>query len=110
MKALRRHLGMLLLLSVCAVAQDLRPDVVVLKDILVSDRNGHTQIELVTSAQVEANTSIATQPDRLVIELPGTVDGTNLPKLQIKSGGVRSVEIVHTPILPDRVRIVVELD
>src|SRR6185312_6120186 len=108
MKGLKKYIGAILLLAGCVAAQD--SDVVVLKDILVSDRNGRTQVELVTSAPVEVSTSTATHPDRLIIDLPNTVDGTNLPKMLVKTNGVRSVEIARTPILPDRTRIVVELD
>jgi AMIN domain-containing protein len=108
MKGLQKYIGAILLLAGCVAAQD--SDVVVLKDIVVSDRNGRTQVELVTSAPVEVSTSTATHPDRLIIDLPNTVDGTNLPKMLVKTNGVRSVEIARTPILPDRTRIVVELD
>jgi hypothetical protein len=65
---------------------------------------------LVLTAPVEPSTSTATNPNRLIIELPNTVDGSNLTKMQIKSGGVRTIEIVHSLSDPTRTRIVLELD
>ena len=110
MKVLQGHLWIALLLAGCAAAQDPAPSVAVLKDILVSDRSGRTEIELVTSAPVQVSTTTATHPDRLILELADSVDGTDLPKMPVKINGVQSVEIIRAPILPGRVRIVVELD
>ena len=100
----------MLLLASCAAAQDSATDLVVLRDILVSENSGRPQIELVLTAPVEPATSTAANPDRLIIELPNTIDGSNLPKMQIKSGGVRTIEIVHSLTDPTRTKIVVELD
>jgi hypothetical protein len=105
MKVLVRQLGILLLLASCAAAQDSATDLVVLRD-----NNGRPQIELVLTATVEPSTSTAVNPNRLIIELPNTIDGSNLPKMQVKSGGVRTIEIVHSLTDPTRTRIVVELD
>ena len=112
MKAIQRQLGLalLLLLVSCAAAQDSATDLVVLRDILVSENSGRPQIELVLTAPVEPSTSTAVNPNRLIIELPNTIDGSNLPKMQVKSGGVRTIEIMHSLSDPTRTRIVVELD
>jgi hypothetical protein len=110
MKVLVRQLGIWLLLASCAAAQDSAHDLAVLRDILVSENNGRPQIELVLTAPVEPSSSTAVNPSRLIIELPNTIDGSNLPKMQVKSGGVRTVEIVHSLSDPTRTRIVVELD
>lgn len=111
MRAIQRQFGWALLLLACsAAAQDSATDLVVLRDILVSENNGRPQIELVLTAPVEPSTSTATNPNRLIIELPNTIDGSNLPKMQVKSGGVRTIEIVHSLSDPTRTRIVVELD
>src|SRR5512140_1793263 len=98
MRAIVRQFGLLLLLGTCAVAQNPASDLVVLRDILVSENNGHPQIQLVLSAPVEASTSVAKNPDRLIIELPNTIDGSNLPKMQVKSGGLRTLEITRSQI------------
>lgn len=110
MKVLVRQLGIWLLLASCAAAQDSATDLVVLRDILVSENSGRPQIELVLTAPVEPSTTTAVNPNRLIIELPNTIDGSNLPKMQVKSGGVRTIEIVHSLSDPTRTRIVVELD
>lgn len=111
MKAIQRQLGLaLLLLTSCAAAQDSAPDLVVLRDIIVSQNSGRPQIELVLTAPVEPSTSTAVNPNRLIIALPNTVDGSNLPKMQVKSGGIRTIEIVHSLTDPTRTKIVVELD
>ncbi|HET8824647.1 MAG TPA: AMIN domain-containing protein, partial [Terriglobales bacterium] len=94
MKVLVRQLGIWLLLASCAAAQDSATDLVVLRDILVSENSGRPQIELVLTAPVEPSTTTAVNPNRLIIELPNTIDGSNLPKMQVKSGGVRTIEIV----------------
>src|SRR5690349_15372890 len=111
MKVIQGQFGLaLLLLASCAAAQDAATDLIVLRDILVSENSGRPQIELVLTAPVEPVTSTAAGPDRLIIELPNTVDGSNLPKMQIKSGGIRTIEIVHSLTDPTRTKIVVELD
>ena len=110
MKVQVRQFGIWLLLVSCAGAQDSATDLVVLRDILVSETNGRPQIELVLTAPVEPLTSTAANPNRLIIDLPNTIDGSNLPKMHIKSGGVRTIEIVHSLADPTRTKIVVELD
>jgi len=111
MRAIQRQFGWaLLLLASGAAAQDSATDLVVLRDILVSENSGRPQIELVLTALVQPSTSAAVNPNRLIIELPNTIDGSNLPKMQIKAGGVRTIEIVHSLTHPTRTRIVVELD
>src|SRR6185437_3357446 len=111
MRAIQRQFGWaLLLLASGAAAQDSATDLVVLRDILVSENSGRPQIELVLTALVQPSTSAAVNPNRLIIELPNTIDGSNLPKMQIKAGGVRTIEIVHSLTDPTRTRIVVEMD
>jgi len=111
MRAIQRQFGWaLLLLASGAAAQDSATDLVVLRDILVSENSGRPQIELVLTAPVQPSTSTAVNPNRLIIELPNTIDGSNLPKMQIKAGGVRTIEIVHSLTDPTRTRIVVEMD
>ena len=109
MRVLRGQLGMVTLLVSLAAGQSSTPDLVLLKDVVVTDINGRAKIELVLSAPVEPSTSIATQPDRLIIDLPNTIDASNLPKMQIRSGGVRTLEIVHQ-LDPERTKIVIEVD
>ena len=100
---------MFLLLAYCAAAQDAAAPVV-LKDILVSEDQGHPRIELVLTAAIEASTSVASHPERLIIDLPNTIDGTNLPKMKVNSGGVRTIEILHSFTDSEHTRIVIELD
>ena len=98
-----------LLLACCAAAQDRAPDPPVLKDVLVSENGGHPQVELVLTSPVEPTTTAATHPDRLIIDLPNTIDASNLPKMQIKSGGLRTIEILHS-LDPEATKIVIEVD
>lgn len=109
MKAVGRHLGGVLLLLSCAIAQN-TSEPVKLEDIRIAQDNGDLRIEIVLSSPRKAAVEKARHPDRLLVQFPNTVDASGGKKIEVNSNGVRSIHTVLALQDGTSTNVVIELD
>lgn len=99
----------MLLLSLSA-AQNADGRAATLQDILVVHENGELRMEVVLSAPVKAFVTTERHPDRLLLQLPNTTDGTKHQKIEVNSNGVRTIHTQFAYEDSQSTNIVIELD
>lgn len=62
----------------------------------VTENNHGVKIELILTASVTPHVTLTTKPDRLTIDLPGTVPGDRSPSIAFNKNGVKTVRIEAT--------------
>lgn len=107
MKAARVQLGGLLLWVSCLAAQTPPANV---QKLQVVNAGSDVRIELTLSASVKPSVVVATNPDRLVLELPDTQSDGKQKRLPVHSPGVRGVRIGLHQASPPVTHLVVDLD
>src|SRR5579872_588217 len=108
MRAVQKHLATTALLLSLAVAQNAGE--VALQDFLVSRENGDLRVELTVSSAVRPSVIVSHHPDRLLLQLPNTVDRTQGKSIAVNSDGVRTVHTVFAYEDGQSTDIVVDLD
>ncbi len=108
MKTVRIQFGGLLLGVSCLMAQTRAPANV--QKLEVVQVGGEVRIEMTLSEPVKPSVVVATNPDRLVLELPNTVSDSKQKRLTVRSPGVRGVRIGLHQANPPVTRLVVDLE
>ena len=108
MKAARTQLGILLVWVSSMTAQTLAPATV--QQLQVVNAGSDVRIELRLSATVKPSLTIATKPDRLVLELPNTISEGKQKRVAVHVPGVRGIRIGLHQGEPPVTRVVVDLD
>jgi hypothetical protein len=108
MKTARIQLGSWLLGVSYAVAQTLAPANV--QKVQVINASDDVRVELTLSSSVKPSVMVATNPDRLVLELPNTLSGGKQRRIPVHSPGVRGVRIGLHQSDPPVTHLVVDLD
>jgi len=99
------HFGLLLPLVSVAWAQTAN-----IQKLGVSQENTSMRIEVTLSSPVTPRISLATKPDRLVLEFADTSPGIAPVSTEVKQQGVKSVRIEHATGAPPATRIIVLLE
>jgi len=108
MNRLRIHLGCFLVAVSCAMAQTAPPASV--QSVQVVNAGADVRVEITLSSSVTPSVIVATNPDRLVLELPNTLSDGKQKRISAHSPGVRGVRIgLHQPT-PPLTHLVVDLD
>ena len=108
MKVIRAQLGLWLLGSAFTVAQTLAPANV--QKLQIVNAGVDVRIELTLSTSIKPSVVIATNPDRLVLELPNTSSDGKQKHLAVHSRGVRGVRIGLHQAEPPITHLVVDLE
>jgi len=110
MRVVLKQLAITILLLSSSLGQNTGGGVATLQDIVVSREDGDLRVEVILSSPVKAAVTAAHHPDRLLLQLPNTTDGSKRQKIKINTDGVRSI---HTVLGYEDVQttdVVVELD
>ncbi len=103
------QLNLVLLLASIAAAQTLGSGVAEIQNIDVT-RSGHeVRIKVTLSVPVMPNVSAATDPDRLVLELPHTAAPPRQRRIAVNENGVQRVRVGLNNANPLLTRVVVDL-
>src|SRR5271166_769078 len=108
MKTVGKHLGIWMLLLSCAAAQTKSATTTVQSVKVVRDQAG-LRVEVTLSSPVQPAIETAVNPDRILLDLPGTVATGNTQK-QVNTGGVRQVRASQHSTVPPVTRVVLDLD
>ena len=109
MTAVTKHLGTLLLAVSCGLAQTATAPVTVRK-VAYTRQGSDLQVEVTLSAPVQPSIETAVNPDRILLDFPGTVSGENAPKVEINTYGVKRVRTAQHSAAPPVTRVVLDLD
>jgi AMIN domain len=108
MNRFRVHLGCFLVTVSCVMAQTTPPASV--RSVQVVNAGADVRIEITLSSPVKPSVVVATNPDRLVLELPNTLSDGKQKRISSHSPRVRGVRIgLHQPT-PPMTHLVVDLD
>ena len=108
MKAIRVQLGLWLLGTCSLAAQTLSPANI--EKVQVINAGQDVRIEVTLSVAVKASVMVATDPDRLVLELPNTASDGKQKHVAAHSSGIRGVRIGLHQAEPPVTHLVVDLD
>jgi len=109
----RRQCGLLLMMASWAAAQGTIPGAVSVQDLrVVRDPANNLRVEITLSAPSNAapSVTVATNPSRLVLDLPNTLSGAKQQQLSVNYKGVRRVRLGLNSAVPPITRVVVEMD
>ncbi|MGZ4731461.1 MAG: AMIN domain-containing protein [Terriglobales bacterium] len=109
----RRQCGLLLLLASWAAAQGTAPGTVSVQGLrVVRDTANNLRVEITLSATISGrpNVTLATNPNRLVLDLPNTVSGAKQQQVSVNYKGVRRVRLGLNSTAPPITRVVVDMD
>ena len=108
MKAVGKHLGIWMLLLSCAAAQS-TGGTANLQNVKVAQDKSGLRVEVTLSSPVQPSIETAVNPDRILLDLPGTIAPGNTQK-QVNTGGVRQVRASQHSTLPPVTRVVLDLN
>lgn len=108
MRVVQKQLVATALLLTSAVAQS--PKGVTLQDFLVSRDSKGLRVEVTVSSPVRPAVIVAHHPERLLLQFPNAMDGTEGKKITVNSDGVRTVHTVLTYEDGQSADVVVDLD
>ena len=109
----RRQCGLLLMMASWAAAQGTIPGAVSVQDLrVVRDPANNLRVEITLSApsNTAPSVTVATNPSRLVLDLPNTLSGAKQQQLSVNYKGVRRVRLGLNSAVPPITRVVVEMD
>jgi hypothetical protein len=72
------------------------------------DHSGAMNLEIVATAPVSPQVQVLSDPDRLVLDFPDTLPGSNLHNLAVHRGGVKEIRVGLFSAKPSITRIVVD--
>ena len=102
---------MLVVGSVCALsAYSAGQSAAAVEDLSVSKGKDEVRVEVTVSSPVTPRLVVTSQPSRLLLQLPGTVPGTNHPLINVSGNGVESVRLVVDNSSASSTTVVVALD
>jgi hypothetical protein len=110
---LRTQCGILLLLVSFAAAQNAAPGTVTVQHLkVVRDAANNLRVEITLSATISASPTVtlATNPNRLVLDLPNTLSGAKQQQVSVNYKGVRRVRLGLNSADPPITRVVVDMD
>ena len=97
----------MLLLS-CAIAQN--SAVTTIRSVTAARQGGNLRVEIMLSAPVKPSSETASNPDRILLDLPDTISNDNIKSVAVHANGVRRVRTGQHSTNPLVTRIVLDLD
>jgi hypothetical protein len=95
MKVLARFC--VLMLIVCpGLARNTETHTAEIRNVRVLSDGDNVRVEVKLSGSVSSKVVVASNPDRLVLELPNTAAGTVRPRIAVNQDGVKGVRIAKT--------------
>ncbi len=108
MKAIRKHLAVWILVVSGATAQSTAGTSTVQNVTVARDGSG-LRVEVTLSFPVQPSVEIAVNPDRILLDFPGTIANGNTQKA-VNAGGVRRIRTGQHSTAPPVTRVVLDLD
>lgn len=105
-----RLLQVLLLLGSYAVGQSTTGGAAEVEQLQVKREGADVKIEVILTGAVKPRVETATNPDRLVLVLPGTLSDAKQKRFPLNANGVQSVRVGLNSANPPVTRVVVDLD
>src|SRR3979490_1948039 len=109
MTAVQKHVGVLMLLLSCAVAQNTAGTATV-QDVAVTQEGAYLRLEGTLSSPVKPSVETAVHPDRILLDLPDTICTEKTKQVEIHANGVRRVRTAQHSTSPLVTRVVLDLD
>jgi len=110
MTAITKHIGTLLLAVSCAAGQSAGGAVTVRK-VEVTRQGPDLRVEIILSSPVQPSIETAVGPDRILLDLPGTVSsGSASDKVTVNTLGLLRVRTAQHSAVPPVTRVVLDLD
>src|SRR5882724_8215640 len=109
MTAITKQVATLLLAVSCAVAQN-AAGTAAMRKVVYTKHGADLQVEVTLSSPVQPSIETAINPDRILLDFPGTVSGESAPKVEINTVGVRRVRTGQHSAVPPVTRVVLDLD
>lgn len=109
MTAVQQHLAIWMLLVSCAVAQNTTGPAT-LQNVTTARQGSELRVEIALSAPVTPATDTASNPDRILLDLPNTSSSDGVKTIAVKASGVRRVRTGQHSTSPLVTRVVLDLD
>jgi hypothetical protein len=109
MKAVQKHLSLVLVLLSCAAAQN-GTGTATVQNVTVAREGIDLRIEITLSAPVTPTVDTAENPHRILLDFPDTVVSSAAKLVPVNDNGVRRVRVGQHSTAPMVTRIVVDLD
>jgi hypothetical protein len=109
MAAVQKHVGTLMLLLSCAVAQNTAGPATV-QDVTVTREGAYLRLEVTLSSPVKPSVETAVHPDRILLDLPDTIYTDKTKLVEIRANGIRRVRTAQHSTSPFVTRVVLDLD
>src|SRR5450432_825401 len=110
MTAIAKQVGTLVLAVSCAFAQSTGSAVIV-RNVAVTRQGADLRVEIILSGPVQPSIETAVNPDRILLDFPGTVSRGSAPdKVTVNTFGVLRVRIAQHSSVPPVTRVVLDLD
>src|SRR3981081_2374850 len=107
--AVQKHVGVLMLLLSCALAQDTAGTATV-QSVNVIREGAYLRLEVTLSSPVKPSVWTAIHPDRILLDLPDTICTGKTKQVEIHANGVRRVRTAQHSTTPLVTRVVLDLD
>jgi hypothetical protein len=108
MKAVRKQLGIVMLLLSCAAAQN--SAMATLQHVSAVRDGRNLRVEITLSATVKPSDETAIRPDRILLDFPDTTSDSGNSSVAVNANGVRRVRIGRHSESPLVTRVVLDLD
>lgn len=108
MKAVQKHIGIVVLALSCAAAQNSAN--VTVQNVVTAQQGSNLRIEITLSAPVNPSVETADNPHRILLDFPGATPGSNTRTLSVNANGVRRVRTGQHSTNPMVTRVVLDLD
>src|SRR5215472_3203485 len=101
---------LLLLLSSMGAAQSTKGNAAEIEQLQVKREGSDVRIEVILTGAVQPAVETATNPDRLVLTLPGTLSDAKQKHFLLNANGVHGVRVGLNSAKPPVTRVVVDMD
>jgi len=109
MTAVQKQLGTLMLMLSCAAAQNSAGTATVQR-VTVARDGAEVRVEITLTAPVQPSVATAVGPDRILLDLPGTICNDATKVVAVGVNGVRRVRVGQHSTRPVITRLVIDLD
>jgi hypothetical protein len=111
MTAVQKHLGTLMLMLSCATAQNTTGKATATVQSVTTAREGTgMRVEIILTAPVKPSFETASNPDRILLDLPDTTSNDRVKTVAVHANGVRRVRTGQHSTSPMITRVVLDLD
>src|SRR5271169_2486043 len=109
MTAVQKHVGTLMFLLSCAAAQNTAGTVTV-QSVTAAREGTGLRVEITLSAPVRPSFETASNPERILLDLPDTTSNDRIKSVAVNANGLRRVRTGQHSTSPLVTRVVLDLD